>query len=101
MIVVWNSLMIFGLVRIVIVFNSLEYLELVMNVVYFIIINQQIDGCFYWLNYEGKFAVIVQLEDYVLFIKVLLDLQQVLISLEILLKLNININFWLEIVIKL
>lgn len=39
MIVVWNSLMIFGLVRIVIVFNSLEYLELVMNVVYFIIIN--------------------------------------------------------------
>lgn len=39
MIVVWNSLMIFGLVRVVIVFNSLEYLELVMNVVYFIIIN--------------------------------------------------------------
>lgn len=97
MIVVWNSLMIFGLVRVVIVFKSLEYLELVVNVINFIIKNQWVDKCFYWFNYEGKFAVIVQLEDYVLFIKVLLDLQQVLISLEILL----NINYWLEIVIRL
>ncbi|MDE5095121.1 MAG: thioredoxin domain-containing protein [Trichodesmium sp. St11_bin5] len=101
MIVAWNSLMISGLARAATVFNSLEYLELAMNAAHFIITNQQIDGRFHRLNYEGKPAVTAQSEDYALFIKALLDLQQASISLETLSKLNTNTNFWLETAIKL
>ena len=97
MIVAWNSLMISGLARAATVFNNLEYLELAMNAANFIIKNQWVDGRFHRLNYEGKTAVIAQSEDYALFIKALLDLQQASINLET----ASNPNFWLETAIKL
>ncbi|MCL2925216.1 MAG: thioredoxin domain-containing protein [Trichodesmium sp. MAG_R04] len=97
MIVAWNSLMISGLARAATVFKSLEYLELAVNATNFIIKNQWVYGRFYRLNYEGKAAVIAQSEDYALFIKALLDLEQASISLET----SSNSNFWLETAIKL
>ncbi|MEM1167830.1 MAG: thioredoxin domain-containing protein [Cyanobacteria bacterium P01_H01_bin.35] len=97
MIVAWNSLMISGLARSATVFHNLEYLELAVNATNFIIKNQWIDGRFHRLNYEGKAAVIAQSEDYALFIKALLDLQQASISLET----SSNGDFWLETAIKL
>ncbi|MCL2933653.1 MAG: thioredoxin domain-containing protein [Trichodesmium sp. MAG_R03] len=97
MIVAWNSLMISGLARAATVFKSLEYLELAVNATNFIIKNQWVYGRFYRLNYEGKPAVIAQSEDYALFIKALLDLQQASISLET----SSNTNFCLDTAIKL
>ncbi|OZH52656.1 glycosidase [Hydrocoleum sp. CS-953] len=97
MIVAWNSLMISGLARAATVFNNSEYLELAINAANFIIKNQWIDGRFQRLNYEGKPAVIAQSEDYALFIKALLDLQQASISLET----SSNSDLWLETAIKL
>lgn len=97
MIVAWNSLMISGLARAATVFKSLEYLELAVNATNFIIKNQWVDKRFHRLNYEGKPAVIAQSEDYALFIKALLDLQQASISLET----SSNTNYWLEIAIRL
>ncbi|NEQ39523.1 MAG: thioredoxin domain-containing protein [Okeania sp. SIO3I5] len=97
MIVAWNSLMISGLARAATVFKNSKYLDLAVNAANFIIKNQWVDGRFYRLNYDGKPAVIAQSEDYALFIKALLDLQQTSISLETL----SNANFWLETGIKL
>ncbi|MGD1715271.1 thioredoxin domain-containing protein [Dapis sp. BLCC M172] len=97
MIVAWNSLMISGLARAATVFNNSEYLELAVNAANFITKNQCVDGRFYRLNYEGKPTVIAQSEDYALFIKALLDLQQASISLET----SSNGDFWLETAIKL
>lgn len=97
MIVAWNSLMISGLARAATVFKSLEYLELAINATNFIIKNQWVHGRFYRLNYEGKAAVIAQSEDYALFIKALLDLEQASISLET----SSKSNIWLETAIKL
>ena len=97
MIVAWNSLMISGLARAATVFKNYKYLDLGINAANFIIKNQWVDGRFHRLNYEGKPAVIAQSEDYALFIKALLDLQQTSISLET----SSNPNFWLETAIKL
>ncbi len=97
MIVAWNSLMISGLARAATVFKNYKYLYLGINAANFIIKNQWVDGRFHRLNYEGKPAVIAQSEDYALFIKALLDLQQASISLET----SSNTNFWLETAIKL
>ncbi|MEB3343589.1 thioredoxin domain-containing protein [Okeania sp.] len=97
MIVAWNSLMISGLARAATVFNNLEYLELAINAANFIIKNQWVNKRFHRLNYEGKAEVIAQSEDYALFIKSLLDLQQTSINLET----SLNSDFWLETAIKL
>ncbi|NEP04054.1 MAG: thioredoxin domain-containing protein [Okeania sp. SIO2G4] len=94
MIVAWNSLMISGLARAATVFNNSEYLELAVNAANFIIKNQWVNGRFHRLNYEGKPAVMAQSEDYALFIKALLDLQQASIN-------SSNTNFWLDTAVKL
>ncbi|NET24277.1 thioredoxin domain-containing protein [Okeania sp. SIO1I7] len=94
MIVAWNSLMISGLARAATVFNNSEYLELAVNAANFIIKNQWVDERFHRLNYEGKPTVMAQSEDYALFIKALLDLQQASIT-------SSNTNFWLETAVKL
>ncbi|MDJ0552962.1 MAG: thioredoxin domain-containing protein [Microcoleaceae cyanobacterium MO_207.B10] len=97
MIVAWNSLMISGLARAATIFDNSEYLELAVNAANFIITNQSVEGRFYRLNYDGKPAVMAQSEDYALFIKALLDLQQASISSSN----STNSNFWLETAIKL
>ncbi|MDY7003153.1 MAG: thioredoxin domain-containing protein [Cyanobacteriota bacterium] len=94
MIVAWNSLMISGLARAATVFNNSEYLELAINAANFIIKNQWVDERFHRLNYEGKPTVMAQSEDYALFIKALLDLQQATIT-------SSNTNYWLETAVKL
>lgn len=94
MIVAWNSLMISGLARAATVFNNSEYLELAINAANFIIKNQWVDERFHRLNYEGKPTVMAQSEDYALFIKALLDLQQASIN-------SSNTNYWLETAVKL
>ncbi|NEP84852.1 MAG: thioredoxin domain-containing protein, partial [Okeania sp. SIO3B3] len=93
-IVAWNSLMISGLARAATVFNNSEYLELAVNAANFIIENQWVDERFHRLNYEGKPTVMAQSEDYALFIKALLDLQQASMT-------SSNTNYWLEIAVKL
>lgn len=98
MIVAWNSLMISGLARAATVFDNSEYLELAINAANFIIQNQWVDGRFHRLNYEGQPAVMAQSEDYALFIKALLDLQQA--SLTVSNSSNAT-NFWLETAVKL
>lgn len=97
MIVAWNSLMISGLARAATVFDNSEYLELAVNAANFIIKNQSVDGRFHRLNYDGKPAVMAQSEDYALFIKALLDLQQASISSST----SQNSNIWLETAVKL
>ncbi|NES73578.1 MAG: thioredoxin domain-containing protein, partial [Okeania sp. SIO2D1] len=87
-------LMISGLARAATVFNNSEYLELAVNAANFIIKNQWVDERFHRLNYEGKVAVMAQSEDYALFIKALLDLQQASIT-------SSNANYWLETAVKL
>ncbi|NET47119.1 thioredoxin domain-containing protein [Okeania sp. SIO2B3] len=94
MIVAWNSLMISGLARAATVFNNSEYLELAVNAANFIIKNQWVDERFHRLNYEGKPTVMAQSEDYALFIKAMLDLQQASIT-------SSNTNYWLETAVKL
>jgi uncharacterized protein len=76
MIVAWNSLMISGLARAAIVFQQSEYLDLAAQAAQFILDNQWQDNRFHRLNYNGSPAVIAQSEDYALFIKALLDLDQ-------------------------
>jgi uncharacterized protein len=76
MIVAWNSLMISGLARATIVFQKPQYFELAAGAARFILANQWRDDRFHRLNYEGNPAVIAQSEDYALFIKALLDLDQ-------------------------
>ncbi len=76
MIVAWNSLMISGLARAAAAFNQPDYLVLAIQAAQFILDNQWVSGRFHRLNYEGSPAVFAQSEDYALFIKALLDLQQ-------------------------
>ncbi|GCL37519.1 hypothetical protein SR1949_26300 [Sphaerospermopsis reniformis] len=76
MIVAWNSLMISGLARAGEVFQEPSYLELAIKAAKFILDHQFVDGHFHRLNYEGEATVLAQSEDYALFIKALLDLQQ-------------------------
>ncbi|MEM9805822.1 MAG: thioredoxin domain-containing protein [Cyanobacteria bacterium P01_D01_bin.56] len=76
MIVAWNSLMISGLARASVVFTRSEYLELAVEAIQFILDNQWVNGRFHRLNYDGLPTVLAQAEDYALFIKALLDIQQ-------------------------
>lgn len=92
MIVAWNSLTISGLARAAVAFNSLEYLELGAKAANFILENQFIEGRFYRLNYEGQTAIMAQSEDYALFVKALLDLQQASLVFEG----EEKQQFWLE-----
>ncbi|MBT9313337.1 thioredoxin domain-containing protein [Leptothoe kymatousa] len=81
MIVAWNSLMISGLALAAKVFGRTDYLELAMAAAQFILENQWVNGRFHRLNYDGNPAVFAQSEDYALFIKALLDIQQASLSL--------------------
>ncbi|MGD1950557.1 MAG: thioredoxin domain-containing protein [Leptolyngbyaceae cyanobacterium] len=76
MIVAWNSLMISGLARAAAVFNQPDYLDLAIEAAQFILQNQWVNGRFHRLNYNGTPTVFAQSEDYALFIKALLDIQQ-------------------------
>ena len=76
MIVAWNSLMISGLAVAYRVFKQDDYLHLANIAANFILDRQWVDGRFHRLNYEGKAAIGAQSEDYALFIKALLDLDQ-------------------------
>jgi uncharacterized protein YyaL (SSP411 family) len=76
MIVAWNSLMISGLAKAYAVLHEPDYLELATTSANFILDHQWIEGRFHRVNYDGKAAVPAQSEDYALFIKALLDLQQ-------------------------
>ncbi|MEO0800690.1 MAG: thioredoxin domain-containing protein [Cyanobacteria bacterium J06642_2] len=76
MIVAWNSLAISGLSRAAIAFDKPEYLELATRAAEFIWNAQRTDSSFMRLNYDGTAAVAAKSEDYALFIKALLDLQQ-------------------------
>ncbi|OLP17548.1 thioredoxin domain-containing protein [Leptolyngbya sp. 'hensonii'] len=76
MIVAWNSLMISGLARAATAFQASDYLQPAIQAANFIRQHQWQDGRFHRLNYEGQIAVLAQSEDYALFIKALLDLQQ-------------------------
>ncbi|MCS7030329.1 MAG: thioredoxin domain-containing protein [Gloeomargarita sp. SKYG116] len=81
MIVAWNSLMISGLARAAVVFQEPSYGELAIQCANFIRQNQWVNGQFYRLNYDGQVAVMAQAEDYALWIKALLDLHQMAVSL--------------------
>ncbi|MGQ4647661.1 DUF255 domain-containing protein [Lyngbya aestuarii] len=85
MIVAWNSLMISGLARAYSVFAEPEYLELAANAANFILENQWINQRLHRLYYLdageqdkvlGQASVLAQSEDYALFVKALLDLDQ-------------------------
>lgn len=76
MIVAWNSLMISGLARAAVVLQKPEYTSIATQAAQFILQHQWVNDRFHRLNYEGKPAVIAQSEDYALFIKALLDLEQ-------------------------
>lgn len=76
MIVAWNSLMISGLARAAAVFNQADYLDLAVQAAQFILENQWVNGRFNRLNYDGTPTVWAQSEDYALYIKALLDIQQ-------------------------
>jgi len=92
MIVAWNSLMISGLARAYTVFGEQSCLDLATAAAHFILNHQWIDGRLHRINYEGKAEVLAQSEDYALFIKALLDLQQAsLLGDE-----SSSPSFWLE-----
>jgi uncharacterized protein len=76
MIVAWNSLMISGLARASVVFQRAEYLDLAATIGTWILEHQRISDRLHRLNYEGHVSLFAQSEDYALFIKALLDLQQ-------------------------
>lgn len=92
MIVAWNSLTISGLARAAVVFDCWAYLELAVNAANFILGNQWVEGRFHRLNYDGAAAAIAQSEDYALFVKALLDLQQA----SLLFDGKAKADFWLE-----
>lgn len=81
MIVAWNSLMISGLARAAVVFQQPSYFDLAAAAAHFILEQQQVQGRFHRLNYDGHLSVIAQSEDYALFIKALLDLDQAALGL--------------------
>ena len=76
MIVAWNSLMISGLARAATVFNRRSYVELAAKAATFILAQQRIEHRLHRLNYDGVVSVSAQSEDYALFIKALLDIDQ-------------------------
>lgn len=83
MIVAWNSLMISGLARAAAVLNRPEYLELAAQTAQFILTHQRVGDRLHRLNYDGSVSVLAQSEDYALFIKALLDLDQASLTLGI------------------
>ncbi|MBD2090107.1 thioredoxin domain-containing protein [Microcoleus sp. FACHB-1515] len=76
MILAWNSLMISGLARSSAVLNRPHHLELASRAAAFLLDNQSIDRQLHRLNYNGQASILAQSEDYALFIKALLDLDQ-------------------------
>ncbi|MGI8933025.1 MAG: thioredoxin domain-containing protein, partial [Phormidesmis sp.] len=76
MIVAWNALMISGLAKAAAVFDRADYLAIALQATQYIQQHQQSEGTFYRLNYDGQAAVPAQAEDYALYIKALLDIQQ-------------------------
>ncbi|GAB4370339.1 MAG: thioredoxin domain-containing protein [Elainellaceae cyanobacterium] len=82
MIVAWNSLMISGLARSAVVLRKPEYLAIAAKAAQFILDRQWQQGRFHRLNYEGNPEVLAQSEDYALFIKALLDLEQASVGLQ-------------------
>ncbi|MFB2969885.1 thioredoxin domain-containing protein [Aerosakkonema sp. BLCC-F183] len=104
MIVAWNSLMISGLARAYVVFGQIEYFLLAVRCANFILDSQWVQERFHRLNYDGKPAVLAQSEDYALFIKALLDLQQATLRIadgeEISGYELPKANFWLEKAVK-
>lgn len=81
MIVAWNSLMISGLARAAAVFQQPDYLAIATRAAQFILDYQFVNGRFHRLNYDGTPSVLAQSEDYALFIKALIDLDQATQSL--------------------
>lgn len=81
-IVAWNSLMISGLARAASVFQQPSYLSLATNAADFILQHQWVNERFHRINYDGKPDVLAQSEDYALFIKALLDLDQASIGVQ-------------------
>ena len=102
MIVAWNSLMISGLAKAYTVFTQLEYWQLATGAANFILEHQWVEERFHRLNYNGQPAVLAQSEDYALFIKALLDLQQAALKVETKeeSKSFLASDFWLEKAIK-
>lgn len=88
MIVTWNSLMISGLARTAVVFQRAEYLALATTSAQFILnhqwlkddSNEETFARFQRLNYGDRPSIAAQSEDYALFIKALLDLDQAYLS---------------------
>ena len=76
MIVAWNSLMISGLARAATVFQQPAWLSLAVNAANFILSQQWVNDRFHRVNYDGLAHVLAQSEDYALFIKALIDLDQ-------------------------
>ncbi|MBD2310517.1 thioredoxin domain-containing protein [Desertifilum sp. FACHB-1129] len=76
MIVAWNSLMISGLARAATVFADSRYLARAAQAAQFILDHQRPNGRFHRLNYQGVASIPAQSEDYALWIKALIDLQQ-------------------------
>ncbi|MBF2079749.1 MAG: thioredoxin domain-containing protein [Synechococcales cyanobacterium T60_A2020_003] len=83
MIVAWNSLMISGLARAAAVLNRPDYLALAAQTAQFILTHQRVGDRLHRLNYDGSVSVLAQSEDYALFIKALLDLDQASLTLGI------------------
>ena len=92
MIVAWNALMISGLAKAAAVFERPDYLALAIEVATYIQQHQMAAGTFYRLNYNGQAAVPAQSEDYALFIKALLDVQQACLWFE---EYSSQANHWL------
>ena len=76
MIAAWNSLMISGLARAAAVWQREEYYQLAAGAARFLLAHQWVEGRFHRLNYDGEASVLAQSEDYALFIKALIDLDQ-------------------------
>ncbi len=98
MIVAWNALMISGLAKAAAVFGRADYLAIALPAARYIQQHQQVEGIFHRLNYEGQPAVPAQAEDYALFIKALLDIQQACLRFE---EYSVQSDDWLEAAIAL
>jgi uncharacterized protein YyaL (SSP411 family) len=81
MIVAWNSLMISGLARAAVVFQQPDWLNLATHAAQFILNQQWVNQRFHRVNYNGQADVLAQSEDYALFIKALLDLDQAALAI--------------------
>lgn len=81
MIVAWNSLMISGLARAAVVWQEPTYGAIARRAAQYILDHQWVEGRFCRLNYGGQPGIPAQAEDYALFVKALLDLQQAALGL--------------------